>query len=336
MVEASCVDELARLGSCTVVAHDPPWSQVSTRVPAPAEVIGAWDMDIAHLERLADAGCKGDVIVGLGGGTALDTAKFLAWRLGRPLVQVPSITSVDAGFTEAVGVRVDGNVRYVGAVRPERVVLDVDLVRGAPAHLNRAGVGDIISCATGLHDWRLAADQSEGPAWDEELAALGRSLLVGVVAHADDVRAVTPEAVRFMASSYRAIGAACADAGHSRFEEGSEHFWAYAYESLTGAHPIHGEIISFAVVVMSSLQGNDASSMRDLVARCGVRAHPDDIGVTRADYDRTWSVLRRYVRDNSLDVSVIDEREFSAAELDAAWHHVASLPRVGTSDGSGR
>ncbi len=44
-------------------------------------------------------------VVGLGGGSALDTAKFIAWKTGKRLIQIPSITSVDAGFTDAIGVR---------------------------------------------------------------------------------------------------------------------------------------------------------------------------------------------------------------------------------------
>ena len=327
--EHPVAEVLAGLGRYTVCANDPPWTEVSQRVSPAARVVQAWNMDIEHLEAVAAEPDDSEVVVGLGGGTALDTAKFLAWRRGVPLVQVPSITSVDAGFTDAIGVRVDGRVRYVATIVPQLVVLDLDLVRSAPPRLNRAGIGDILSCHTGLHDWRLATAAGHGHPWHDGLAALGAQLLDELEAAADDVRAVSETGVRFLADAYRRIGAACAWAGHSRFEEGSEHFWAYAYEHATGAHPVHGEIIAFAVCALAHVQGNDPERALSIVARSGARAHPDDLGVSRADFDASLIGLRDYARAEGLDIGVADLSDIDAATADAAWAFVQRLPREG-------
>jgi glycerol dehydrogenase-like iron-containing ADH family enzyme len=325
--EHPIAEVLADLGRYTVCANDPPWTEVSQRVSPAARVVQAWNMDIEHLEAVAAEPDDSEVVVGLGGGTALDTAKFLAWRRGVPLVQAPSITSVDAGFTDAIGVRVDGKVRYVATIVPQLVVLDLDLVRSAPPRLNRAGIGDILSCHTGLHDWRLATAAGHGHPWHEGLAALGAQLLDELEAAADEVNAVSETGVRFLADAYRRIGAGCAWAGHSRFEEGSEHFWAYAYEHATGAHPVHGEIIAFAVCALAHVQGNDPERALSIVARSGARAHPDDLGVSRADFDAALIGLRAYARAEGLDIGVADLTDIDAATADAAWAFVQRLPR---------
>lgn len=327
LVEESVIDLLHKVGPYSVVVNDPPWSSLSSLVPTPVDVIRAWDMDTNHLASVAQNGCGGDVIIGIGGGTAMDTAKFLAWKLNRPFIQVPSIVSVDAGFTDAVGVRVNGNVTYIGNVRPEKVVLDLSLVQSAPKHLNRAGIGDIVSCSTGLFDWHFAVQRGMGHKWDAALAKLGTSLLSDLQIQSGEISHVTGPGVRFLAESYRSIGAACAFAGHSRFEEGSEHFWAYAYESITKSHPVHGEIISFAVVVMSHLQDADSCGALQLISECGVRAHPLDIGITHDDFHATFKILKSYVREQKLDYSFIDEFELTQSEVDEAWRYASLIPR---------
>ncbi len=339
MVEAGALDVLASRQTPLILAvNDPPWAALSAAVAASSDVltvVQAWDMDLAYLQALAARlatelpadGRAQATVVGLGGGTALDTAKFLAWQLGRPLVQIPTITSVDAGFTDAIGIRDQGTVRYVGTITPEVVVLDIDLIRSAPQRLNRAGIGDILSCHTGLYDWRLAAAHGDGVPWDESLAELGRTLLDELDTAADEVGAVSADGVRFLANAYQRIGAACAAAGHSRFEEGSEHFWAYAYEHATGAHLVHGELIAFAVCAMSQLQGNDPQRCHRIVSRAKARAHPSDLGITAEAFRSTVEAMRAFGRHVGLDHSVVDYHDVSTSAIDAAWRFACTVPR---------
>jgi glycerol-1-phosphate dehydrogenase [NAD(P)+] len=307
---------------------------MSTRARAAVTVVEAWNMDLVDLTQRAAMLAESELVaaatvVGFGGGTALDTAKFMAWKLGRPLVQIPTITSVDAGFTDAIGIRDHGNVRYIGNIVPDKVVIDIDLIRSAPKRLNRAGIGDILSCHTGLFDWKLASDSGHGPTWDLSLATLAATLLQELEAAAADIAAVTPDGVRFLADAYRRIGAACAHAGHSRFEEGSEHFWAYAYEHATGAHPIHGEIIAFSVCAMAWVQGNDADRARRIVATSHARAHPQDLDISEEHFRACLLGLTAYTRAEQLDMTIADFRPITEADADSAWKFVRTLPRRG-------
>ncbi|MYH56109.1 MAG: iron-containing alcohol dehydrogenase family protein [Acidimicrobiia bacterium] len=325
--EGSISEALDGLPGYTACVNDPPWSDLASSLPSPERVILAWDMNLDHLESLIEGEGDSEYVVGIGGGSALDTAKFISWKTGKPLVQIPTITSVDACFTKDAGIRVDGNVAYLGMVIPDTVVVDIDLIRSAPAHLNRAGIGDILSCQTGLFDWRLASDRGEGVAWDDGLAALGFELLAELDEYAEEVAVVSEEAVRRLVWAYRRIGAACLQASHSRFEEGSEHFLGYAYEFYTGDRQIHGELIAMCVVASASLQGEGQQKAAEIIARSRTRAHPADLGITRAAFDRSLLNLAGYVRRQDLDFSIIDLTPIDRQVADRLWEAVSALPR---------
>lgn len=318
----------SEISDVTVVYNDPPWEALSQILPTPTQSISAWNMDIEHLEEIASRTQATSTVVGVGGGTALDTAKFLAWKHGSTLIQVPTITSVDAGFTDAIGVRVNGNVQYVGKIMPTMVVLDVPLIRSAPKHLNRAGVGDILSCHTGLFDWKLARDAGREDRWNDSLYALGNSLLDELAAAIGDIGAVTESGVRFIADAYRRIGAACAVAGHSRFEEGSEHFLVYALEHATGDHYVHGEVVAMGVAAMASVQENDVERVQKIVSLSGIRANPLDIGISQQQFFETLTSLAEYTTREQLDYSIVNTHDITESEISAAWNTVTSLPRV--------
>lgn len=328
MVTADLVTVLDDLAPCTIVAHDPPWSSIADRARPPARLVAPGSMERATLDGLVASEPPTDApVVGIGGGTAIDTAKYLAWCTGRRLVLAPTVLSVDAAFTAEIGVRVDRRVQYVGAVTPELVVIDHPLIRAAPVRLNRAGAGDVVSCHTALDDWRRAraAGVSGAQPWRDDLAALGRALLATVRDAADDIRAVTTDGVAVLAEALRRIGAACRAAGHARFEEGSEHFLAYCYEHATGARHVHGELVALTTVAMAVVQDNAPDDIAHLVARTGVRADPDALGITRDEFEQALTNLAGYGRAEQLWYSVADEVTITPRVVDAAWRAVSAL-----------
>ena len=78
--------------------------------------------------------------------------------------------------------------------------------------------------------------------------------------------------------------------GHARFEEGSEHFFAYTFEEVTGRTILHGELVSMGVLIMSHFQGNNFERARETVARANTRHRLEDLKVTK---DEVMESLRR-------------------------------------------
>lgn len=330
VVHTDLVDYLNDLkGQVVVVANDPPWGDIAMSVPAPVQFIPVTSMEETYLEQLATTLLPdAPLLIGIGGGTAVDTAKYLAHSTGTPVVFAPTVASVDATFTDAVGVRVDRRVRYVGSVRPQEVVLDLPRISAAPHRLNRAGIGDILSCHTGLYDWKLASEREIAPLWNVELAALGARLLRQLSENRDDIRECNESGVGFLLEAFRQVGAACAEAGHSRFEEGSEHFFAYAYEEATDAHLVHGELVTMCVLAMSMVQDNEAEWVSSLIHAAGTVANPLDLDMKHDDFIRALTRLNTYTKDEGLDFSVVNVTPIDHDFAETIWNTVTQLPRA--------
>ena len=108
------------------------------------EVTAALMDDLATQARAAGA----DLVVGMGGGKALDIGKGCAIRVGTGFISVPTVASNDSPTASGLAVY-DEHHRMVAVEslgrNPEAVVVDTKLVAGAPAQFLRAGIGDAIA-----------------------------------------------------------------------------------------------------------------------------------------------------------------------------------------------
>jgi len=308
------------------------WNLAGARLRrAPRQVVEAGELEHRYLDELATSVSGVEAVVGLGGGSALDTAKFVAWRAGLPLWQFPSVASVDAVFTRPAAVREERRVRYVGSVAPRLVAADIGLLTAAPPALNRAGVGDILSCHTALHDWRLAQGDPKAPSLDDELVELSLRLVDGLRRHADAIAAVDQRGLTFILEAYREEGAVGDAVGHSYFEEGSEHYLAYCFERLTGRHVVHGELITLGVLAMVVAQENAVEETAKLVGSLGVRCLPSELDISFAVLDEVLKSLPAYCADEGFPLSVAhtlsDETRAAILSHFAAWER-EGLPRL--------
>ena len=94
---------------------------------------------------------------------------------------------------------------------------------------------------------------------------------------------------------HRLIGKMCDDYGHARFEEGSEHFFAYAFEFVNGHTIMHGELGSLGVLIMSALQANRPEYAREIAQRAGIRHRPEELGINWSEIDAALEALPSFV-----------------------------------------
>lgn len=105
------------------------------------------EVSLDRLRQRAEAH-QADLIIGLGGGKALDAAKLVAYQLSLPIATLPSSAATCAAWTALSNVYSEqGAFQYDVSLAtcPDLLILDYDLVQTAPPRMLVAGIGDALA-----------------------------------------------------------------------------------------------------------------------------------------------------------------------------------------------
>jgi glycerol dehydrogenase-like iron-containing ADH family enzyme len=293
----------------------------------PAAIVHVTSLDFDELERVT-AAAPSDVglVVGAGGGQALDAAKHVAATKRVRLVQVPTIVSSGAivhGYlatfrgSQAVGTRAD----WVWA-DSDAVLVDYDLVLGAPAHLNTAGLGDILCEYSGVAEWKVAHRTAPRPR--DAAAELGRLLAFHrSLAHGFEA---TLHRGELTAPSIRCITESLRERDSHRVHLASapqvDHHFLAALETVSGRRWIHGEVVALGAVVITWAAGSGAEALCSRLDRCRVRWRPCELGLRRRDLEATLDELARALSASEADPvysSVMRTTTWTGPRVEALW-----------------
>ena len=249
-----------------------------------------------------------DIVLGLGGGQAIDAAKYVAWCRNIPLILAPTIVSVDAAVTNSIAVREGQRVRYIGFVVADAIPVDLAVIAKAPKDLNRAGIGDLLSIHTALWDWQFVGDD-----FDTAIAKEVRAILDGLEVRAEAIAECSDEALNYIMESYVRENTFCLQVGNSRPEEGSEHFLGYNIEYITGQGYVHGQLICLCTYVMARLQDNNPEWVYSLSERTRCPWRLNDLGISREAFIKALLTLKEYAQAERFPASVISLRQITTA-----------------------
>lgn len=214
------------------------------------------------------------VVVGIGGGKALDTAKSVAFYENAPVVSVPTIASNDAP-TSAIAITYTEDHVYDGNIllkrSPDLVLVDTDVITRAPVRFLVAGMGDALS--TYFEGRANVASGHENFAGEKSTSSsLARARLRYEILIRDGLKAkqsvekgiCSRELENIIEANFNLIavgfgrnGLACAHSVHN------------ALATLPPCHDMyHGELVAFGTIVQLVLEKSPEPEIAEVLGFC--------------------------------------------------------------------
>lgn len=261
---------------------------------------------------------KADLVVGVGGGTPLDVAKYAAAGERLSFLSIPTSPSND-GIASPIAVIRNGRApESLPARMPIGVIADLDVLRQAPAACIRAGVGDLLANLSAVADWELACRRGRDRMDDfaRLLALTGAEAMLRYADGEDSADPSCPELLATLINGLVLSGVAMEIAGSSRPCSGAEHLFSHALDRFAARPAMHGTQVGIGTLIMSVLRGEDCGALRSSMSRLGLVLSGREAGI--GDEEVVQGLLRareaRPDRYTLLDeVAVTRERALEAA-----------------------
>ncbi len=254
-----------------------------------------------EIERIIEV-CKAghnDVVVGIGGGKTLDTAKSIAYYTELPVVIVPTIASTDAP-TSALAVIYTPEGEFSEYLmfpsNPNMVIMDTGIIAAAPVRTIVAGMGDALSTyfearANGISGKPTMAGGAPTRS-AQALAKLCYETLIadGVKAKAAAENKVATKALENIIEAntylsgigFESSGLAAAHAIHNGLTKLEECH-----------HLLHGEKVAFGTLTQLVLENAPKEEIDEVLNFCravGLPTNLHDMGVKELNLDKLMEV----------------------------------------------
>ncbi len=248
---------------------------------------GNFNVEVVHIEKATEntveQSCESirqhsaGVVVGVGGGSVIDTAKLCSTKEKQPFISVPTSAAHDGISSPRASIKKGGTSISVDGQSPIAVVADTRIVAQAPYRFTAAGCGDLISKITAVRDWKLA--HALGYEYYGEYAAslslMGANI---IMENATTIKQNDEQSVRLVLEALIASGIAMGIAGSSRPASGAEHKFSHALDRIAPKPALHGEQCGIGTILMGYLHEINWQEIRETLTTIGAPTTAKELG----------------------------------------------------------
>ena len=170
-----------------------------------------------------------DLIIGVGSGVINDIGKILSNLTGRKYIIVGTAPSMDGYASATSSMSLDNLKTSLPSRCADIIIGDIDILKNAPLHMLKSGLGDMLAKYISIAEWRIAHIIT-GEYYCAEVAQLIRSALKKCVDNAAGLLNREEAAIEAVFEGLVIGGIAMAYAGVSRPASGVEHYFSHVWD----------------------------------------------------------------------------------------------------------
>lgn len=235
-----------------------------------------------------------DCLLAIGAGTIHDIVRFVASRMSKPFLSVPTAPSVDGFTSMGAPLIIRGEKKTIKAVAPIAVFADLKIIVEAPKALIAAGFSDMLAKYTSLMDWKFSHSIAGEP-YCEAAAQLTQDALERCIIHKDVIARGEQEGIEQLMRALIVSGLAMLIFGQSHPASGAEHhlshFWEMRFITEHRKQLLHGAKVGVATIEILRLY--------HAIAEAGVVANADSIHVendqVRQRIKEEWTAIKSWI-----------------------------------------
>jgi glycerol-1-phosphate dehydrogenase [NAD(P)+] len=180
-----------------------------------------------------------ELIIGVGGGSILDTAKLIAYHTKIPFISFPTTLSNDGIYSPVVARKNNEKLQREWTPLPEGIIIDTDIIKNAPYNTILAGIGDLVANLSAVQDWSIAS-VSIGEEINYEAMYLSKGASEKFMYYVLTQNYNKNSLLENLAESLIMSGISMAVAGSSRPASGSEHLISHCLDRIMEKPLMHG------------------------------------------------------------------------------------------------
>ncbi|HLI45587.1 MAG TPA: sn-glycerol-1-phosphate dehydrogenase [Geobacterales bacterium] len=245
------------------------------------------------------------IILGVGGGKAIDSAKLLASITNKRLISVPTNASHDGLSSPVISFVLNLYLRKKFDLKmelkaPVAIVADINFIKNCPKKSLVAGVGDLLAKKTAVKDWELAymLRNEEYSEYAASMALMSARLIEDNI---NEIAKFDERSISIILKALIGSGIGISVAGSSRPASGSEHLFSHALDILSEEYgfkaELHGIQVGIGTIVMSQLHGLNHKKIRDLLKKVGAATNAKELGIDREYLIKALMMSNKIRRD---------------------------------------
>ena len=252
------------------------------------------------------------LVIGFGGGTVLDLAKFAAFVSKAYLISLPTTLSNDSLASPVAVLGTEGKARKsFRCTIPDAILVDTAVIESAPERQLLSGIGDTVSKYTALNDWKIA--HTRGNSVVDDFAYMISKMAFNSILVRRHENLKDKDFIKLLAQALVMGGLAMEIAGDSRPSSGSEHLFCHALEENFSeeVNVPHGIAVAMGSYCAVQFQNRNLTKIRKVIKTYGIPVKPSDWKITKEIFTKAWQQAAatradRYTILNETDLS--DER----------------------------